>query len=133
MSHRCTYCDDGYCMKKYGKTCPYDSTDEQHKCLEYEPKENYIATFTREALKELNRFDIHSDTWEQWKVCEGKTNDFTRNKKTIKELQSKAVQDFAAKLKTKTHNYYPSIDSYCCSRLVVLVKDIDELLEEYTK
>lgn len=54
------------------------------------------------------------------------------NKKTIKELQNEAVREFAEKLKKNTHNYYPSIDSYCCSRHVVLVKDIDELLEEYT-
>nr|DAF67959.1 MAG TPA: hypothetical protein [Caudoviricetes sp.] len=52
MLYKCTYCDDGYCMKEYGETCPYDSIDEQYKCPEYEPKENYIATFTNEALKE---------------------------------------------------------------------------------
>ena len=33
-------------------------------------------------------------------------------------------------LKKKTHNYYPSIDSYCLSQHVVLVRDIDKLLEE---
>lgn len=98
MSHRCTYCDDGYCIKEYGETCPYDSIDEQYKCLEYEPKENYIAAFTNEALK---------------------------------ELQNEAVRDFATKLKRKTHNYYPSIDSYCCSRHVILVEDIDDTLKEY--
>lgn len=43
------------------------------------------------------------------------------------------AKEFAEKLKKNTHNYYPSIDSYCCSRHVVLVKDIDDILKEYTK
>lgn len=42
-------------------------------------------------------------------------------------------KEFAEKLKKKVHNYYPSIDSYCTSRQVILVKDIDELLKEYYK
>ena len=38
--------------------------------------------------------------------------------------------DVLNKLKKKTHNYYPSIDSYCMSQHVVLVRDIDELIKE---
>lgn len=38
--------------------------------------------------------------------------------------------DVLNELKKKTHNYYPSIDSYCISQHVVLVRDIDELIEE---
>ena len=43
------------------------------------------------------------------------------------------IIDVLNKLKTQTHNYYPSIDSYCVSQHVVLVNDIDKLLEEYEK
>lgn len=50
-----------------------------------------------------------------------------------KVSDSEAVKEFAEKLKEKVHNYYPSIDSYCTSRHVILVKDIDELLKEYEK
>lgn len=50
----------------------------------------------------------------------------------IDEQMKQAVKEFAEKLKTKIHNYYPSIDSYCTSKHVVLVRDIDELLKEYT-
>ena len=46
-------------------------------------------------------------------------------------IRKQAVKEFAEKLKKKVHNYYPSIDSYCTSRHVILVKDIDELLKEY--
>lgn len=46
-------------------------------------------------------------------------------------IERRAVEKFAEKLKKKVHNYYPSIDSYCTSRHVILVKDIDELLKEY--
>ena len=38
--------------------------------------------------------------------------------------------DILNELKKKTHNYYPSIDSYCISQHVVLVRDIDKLIEE---
>lgn len=37
------------------------------------------------------------------------------------------------KLKSKCHNYYPSIDHYCCSVKAVNLSDIDELLKEYEK
>ena len=50
---------------------------------------------------------------------------------STKEQVKQAVKEFAEKLKKKVHNYYPSIDSYCTSRHVILVKDIDELLKEY--
>ena len=57
---------------------------------------------------------------------------FTQNMKNVLEIEKKqAVKEFAEKLKKKVHNYYPSIDSYCTSKHVILVKDIDELLKEY--
>jgi hypothetical protein len=52
---------------------------------------------------------------------------------STKEQVKQAVKEFAEKLKKKVHNYYPSIDSYCTSKHVILVKDIDELLKEYEK
>ena len=52
-------------------------------------------------------------------------------KAELKEYKRQAVKEFAEKLKKKVHNYYPSIDSYCTSKHVILVKDIDELLKEY--
>lgn len=57
---------------------------------------------------------------------------YETNMKSVLEIEKKnAVKEFAEKLKKKVHNYYPSIDSYCMSRHVILVKDIDELLKEY--
>lgn len=49
----------------------------------------------------------------------------------IDEQRKQAVKEFAEKLKMKTHNYSPSIDSYCISKKAVLVSEIDELLKEY--
>ena len=46
-------------------------------------------------------------------------------------IERKAIEEFVEKLKKKVHNYYPSIDGYCTSKHVILVKDIDELLKEY--
>ena len=54
-------------------------------------------------------------------------------KDELKEYTRRAVKEFAERLKKKVHNYYPSIDSYCMSRHVILIQDIDELLKEYEK
>lgn len=45
-------------------------------------------------------------------------------------IVKQAQIDVLNKLKKKTHNYYPSIDSYCVSQHIVLVRDIDELIKE---
>lgn len=58
---------------------------------------------------------------------------FDMTKFKEQSIRKQAVKEFAEKLKKKVHNYYPSIDSYCTSRHVILVKDIDELLKEYEK
>lgn len=49
------------------------------------------------------------------------------------ETVKQAKIDVLKELKRKIHNYYPSIDSYCISQHVVLVRDIDELIEEIEK
>lgn len=51
----------------------------------------------------------------------------------IGELKAEVKQakiDALNELKKKTHNYYPSIDSYCVSQHIVLVRDINELIKE---
>lgn len=50
--------------------------------------------------------------------------------KEIRAQVKQAKIDVLNELKKKTHNYYPSIDSYCISQHVVLVRDIDELIKE---
>lgn len=48
----------------------------------------------------------------------------------VKTAQKQAQIDVLNKLKSKCHNYYPSIDHYCCSVKAVNLSDIDELLKE---
>lgn len=48
----------------------------------------------------------------------------------IDKQREQAVKEFMDKLKMKARSYYPSIDNYCTSRHVILVKDIDELFKE---
>lgn len=48
----------------------------------------------------------------------------------LKAKVKQAQIDVLNELKKKTHNYYPSIDSYCVSQHIVLVRDIDELIKE---
>lgn len=54
-------------------------------------------------------------------------------KDELKQYKEQAVKEFAEILKRKFHNYYPSIDQYCCSVKAVNANDIDELLKEYDK
>lgn len=67
------------------------------------------------------------------KMCKDALNIITEQEKEIEQLQEEKKQaqiDVLNELKKKTHNYYPSIDSYCISQHVVLVRDIDDLIEE---
>lgn len=45
--------------------------------------------------------------------------------------QSDTVREFVERLYKQTHNYYPSINHYCLSKRVILVKDLEELAKEY--
>lgn len=53
-----------------------------------------------------------------------------QNQEYREQQVKQAKIDVLKELKKKTHNYYPSIDSYCISQHVVLVRDIDELIKE---
>lgn len=82
------------------------------------------------------------------KMCKDALNLITEQEKSIQVAQDSILSlaqqnqeyreqqvkqakiDVLNELKKKTHNYYPSIDSYCISQHVVLVRDIDELIEE---
>lgn len=82
----------------------------------------YRKTFTSELASDTQK--AYKDGYE--KGFNSKlTGDF------VSFVQKQAVKEFVEKLGKKVHNYYPSIDSYCMSRHVILVKDIDELLKEY--
>lgn len=95
----------------YTQGCLKDETNVKGQAMEE------IALLKSELKKELDEHEA-----------------FVNNMKNVLEIEKKnAVREFAEKLEKKVHNYYPSIDSYCTSRHVILVKDIDELLKEFLK
>lgn len=47
------------------------------------------------------------------------------------EVKKETAREILKTLYEKTHNYYPSIDSYCVSKKVILVKDLEEACREY--
>lgn len=50
------------------------------------------------------------------------------------EQQLKQAQiDVLNELRNKCHNYYPSIDHYCCSVKAVNLSDINKMIEELEK
>lgn len=56
--------------------------------------------------------------------------DVTEWKNHAKAL-CKRLREFVERLYKQTHNYYPSIDHYCLSKRVILVKDLEELAVQY--
>lgn len=51
--------------------------------------------------------------------------------KKLKEDKSIIIKGFVDRLKEHTHNYYPSIDYYCCAEKAVSIKDMNKVLKEY--
>ena len=67
------------------------------------------------------------------KMCKDALDLIIEQEREIKRLKAEVKQakiDALNELKKKTHNYYPSIDSYCVSQHIVLVRDINELIKE---
>lgn len=101
----------------------YDACKE-HIFLAQQALDRYDAAKTdceRECAKIDNLQHLASYYALQWAL--DKTIDI---KQEIKQAQIDVLNE----LKKKTHNYYPSIDSYCISQHIVLVRDIDELIKE---
>lgn len=133
--------DDMLDERTYGLLAAFDSLGFIPTTLTPDPektakewKESLIAVITElykmndglnKRVMELEQDVIHADE----KVFYREINVQLSEDK----IKAEAVKDFAAKLKKNTHNYYLSIDGYCCSCHFVLVKDIDELLKEYEK
>ena len=110
--------------KKMGET--FDSLDKKYDSLKLELE--LAQACHKEKCAEFNKLCF------DYAKLQVKNEKFEQNMKNVLEIEKKnAVKEFAEKLKKKVHNYYPSIDSYCTSRHVILVKDIDELLKEYDK
>lgn len=93
-----------------------------------------------ELENEIERLKADNEALQMWNNASAERNQklyetnkcLKSNMKSVLEIEKKnAVKEFAEKLKKKVHNYYPSIDSYCTSKHVILVKDIDDLLKEY--
>ena len=68
------------------------------------------------------------------------TNYFSVNIDNAKEIADareawgkQAKIDVLNELKSKCHNYYPSIDHYCCSVKAVTLSDINNIIEELEK
>lgn len=109
--------------KKMGEA--FDSLDKKYDSLKLELE--LAQACHKEKCAEFNKLCF------DYAKLQVKNEKFEQNMKNVLEIEKKnAVKEFAEKLKKKAH-YYPSIDSYCTSRYVILVKDIDELLKEYDK
>lgn len=122
MSHKCTYYDEGYCLDVYSETCPYDGTDEQCKCLKYEPKENYIAAFTNEIIEDYKEQIKNL----QNKLAEVLSQVNVSKEMTLQEAKRQGAKEFAEKLKKVMHER-DYVQGYA---EIGLIEEIDELLEE---
>lgn len=90
------------------------------KNIAFEARADYFENAARSFAQELKKYETQ--------IANLKA-DFN----SLQESYKQAQIDVLNELKKKTHNYYPSIDSYCISQHIVLVRDIDELIEEIEK
>ena len=122
MAHKCTYYDEGYCLNVYGETCPYNGTDEQCKCLEYEPKENYIAAFTNEIIESYKEQikDLQN------KLAEVLSQVNVSKEMTLQEARRQTAKEIIEKLRKKASDNF---QYYNMS--VVNLGDLTDVLEEY--
>ena len=113
------------CAKSYGddvhcSDCPYDTLTPRACCERF-----CQDVLCKDALK------LITEQEKSLQEAQDSILSLAQQNQEYREQQVKQAQiDVLNKLKKKTHNYYPSIDSYCLSQHVVLVRDIDKLLEE---
>lgn len=82
----------------------------------------YRKTFTSELASDSQK--AHKDGYKKG-LNSKLTSDF------VMVAQKIAVEKFAEKLKRECHNFYSSIDHYCCSEKAIKLADIDKLLKEF--
>lgn len=119
-SKKCRYTDCNNCDYQYVKDCA-----QYRKALAlvqagYSDVTEYKAEIER--LKDKSE-ELRNEKWNA-------QDDFDCYCDEMPNKIKQAKIDVLNELKKKTHNYYPSIDSYCISQHVVLVRDIDELVAE---
>lgn len=109
-------------IKKALMTCSVDSC----KDCPYDNKGLYCCgKLKRDALELINEQE------KSIQMAQDRILELAQGCQEYREQQVKQAQiDVLNKLKKKTHNYYPSIDYYCVSQHVVLVRDVDELIKE---
>lgn len=85
--------------------------------------------YESETLKlgiENDRLNIKINRLKQY----DEERDVALHKRLIDETKAATVKKMQEKLKERTHNMYPSIDSYCLSKKAVFVSDIDQIAKE---
>ena len=91
-----------------------------------------LASDTQKAFKEGYE-KAQDEIARQKKEIEYWKAETKEARKDIDEAVKETAKNIIEKLKEKAHNYYPSIDHYCCSEKAIKLADIDELLKEYEK
>lgn len=122
----CGFCtEDKRCVLKYSAPCS-DIASQDCTCKESAEELIYKGYGNVSEYKaEIERLkDDYAKLQEQFAQYQMASD------KEIMAQVKQAQIDVLNELKKKTHNYYSSIDSYCVSQHIVLVRDIDELIKE---
>ena len=113
------------CDTKGCTDCPLLELERQNGCGCKHNLFVSVIDLITEQEKEIERLkDDYAKLQEQFAEYQ-----LASDKEILAQVKQAKI-DVLNELKKKTHNYYPSIDSYCMSQHVVLVRDIDKLLEE---
>ena len=76
-----------------------------------------------------DKYYVYFETYEKLRTLEDKIESGELCER--EEVRKETAREILKTLYKKTHNYYPSIDSYCVSKKVILVKDLEEACREY--
>lgn len=90
--------------------------------------EEYARKWKSELVSEIDRLQEDYS-----KLQELFANYQLASDKEIRAQVRQAKIDVLNELKSKCHNYYPSIDHYCCSVKAVTLSDIDNIIKELIK
>ena len=132
-SHKPEKTHDGWVCKGGGNTSIYlnPSISSTFPQITWEDKE---PTSCEEILGELKLIEEMAQAMSDFELEDTANCDMELSRHLFAKgyrKQSDTAREIVERLYKQTHNYYPSIDHYCLSKRVILVKDLEELAKEY--
>jgi hypothetical protein len=116
------------CVDSICDDCPYADTKDCYNQIKLDARELIIKQ--EKEIEKLKAENIRLTTKLGQVLLSIDTVKEMNTMCSIDEQRKQAKIDVLNELKEKCHNYYPSIDHYCCSVKAVTLSDINEMIAE---